>query len=112
MGCLKCGKETGLSSVFCDECLWKAAAYPVKPDVAIQLPDRLTVAEEKKPPRKKKLPSAEELLKKYRKSTFWLSVSVFLLTVGLVLSISFLIHTADSAEEKDNIGRNYTSVVP
>ena len=111
MGCLKCGKETGISSVFCDECLWKAAAYPVKPDIAIQLPHRADVTEEKKPPRKKKQAAPEELLKKFRKSTFWLSVTVFLLTLALVVSIFFLVHTLGSLEEKQDVGRNYTSVI-
>lgn len=111
MGCLKCGKETGISSVFCDECLWKAAAYPVKPDIAIQLPHRADVAEEKKPPRKKKQAAPEELLKKFRKSTFWLSVAVFLLTIALAASIFSLIHTLGTFDEKQDVGRNYTSVV-
>ena len=111
MACLKCGKETGLSSVFCDDCLWKMVAYPVKPDVAIQLPHREPVVEDKKALRKKKQQPPEELLRKFRKSTLWLSVTVFLLTVCLALSVTFLIHTMDSAKEEPNIGKNYT-VIP
>ena len=38
MHCLKCGKQTKSEHVFCPGCLTVMEAYPVKPDVHIQLP--------------------------------------------------------------------------
>ena len=111
MACLKCGKETGISSVFCDDCLLKMAAYPVKPDAPVQLPHRAPVPEEKKPVRKKKQYTPMELLKKSRRRVLWLSVTVFLLIVGLVFSLSLLVHTLDALDEAQNQGKNYTTII-
>ena len=111
MSCLKCGKETGISSVFCDSCLWKMAAYPVKPDIVVQLPNRPDEVEEKKPVRKKKQPTPAELLKKARRRVLWLSVTVLLLIVGLLISISLLVHTANALEEIQSHGKNYTTII-
>ena len=47
--CMKCGKRTGKTQVFCDECLAVMEKYPVKPDVAIQLPKRKPLDPDKKP---------------------------------------------------------------
>jgi hypothetical protein len=110
MGCLKCGKETGISSVFCDDCLCKMAAYPIKPDAAIQLPHRVAAPEDKKPARKKKQRSTAELLRRSRKRVLCLSVTVFLLLIGLLISLSLLVHTLDTLEEVQNQGKNYTTV--
>lgn len=112
MHCLKCGKDTGISNVFCDSCLEKMTAYPVKPDTAIQLPPRAASPAEKKPVRKKNKPSVAELLKVSRKRVLWLSVTVALLVVGLLISLSLLVHTLDTLEEVQNQGKNYTAVTP
>lgn len=111
MGCLKCGKETGISSVFCDDCLCKMATYPVKPDAAIQLPHRVAAPEDKKPTRRKKQRSTAELLKKARKRNLRLSIIVFLLAIGLAASILMLVHTLDALEKVQNQGKNYTAIL-
>ena len=111
MSCLKCGKDTGASSVFCDECLAKMSDYPVKSDTAVQLPDRPVIISEKKPVHKKKQPSPAELLKKSRKRVLWLSIAVFLLVVSLAISLSYLVHTLDTLDDLQNHGKNYTTII-
>ena len=112
MGCLKCGKETGMSSVFCDNCLEKMAEHPIKPDAAIQLPHRVHTPEDKKPARKKKDYTSAELLKKARKRIFWLSVAVILLILSLLISLSLLEHTFEALDAAQSQGKNYTTIIP
>ena len=50
MGCMKCGKKTGKTSVFCDECLEKMADYPVEPNAVVHLPNRPAAPVVKKKP--------------------------------------------------------------
>ena len=111
MGCLKCGKDTGASNVFCDECLTRMTDYPIKTDIPIQLPTRTVVISEKKPVHKKKQPSPAELLKKSRKNVLWLSIAVFLLVISLVISLSYLVHTLNTLDDLQNHGKNYTTVI-
>ena len=93
MSCLKCGKDTGVSSVFCDDCLAKMTEYPVKPDIAIQLPHRIADTEDKKTVRKKKQLTTAQLLKKSQRRVLWLSAAVIFLIISLVISLSLLAYT-------------------
>ena len=93
MGCLKCGQDTGVSSVFCDDCLAKMTKYPVKPDIAVQLPQRIADTEDKKPVRKKKQLTTAQLLKKSQRRVLWLSAAVIFLIISLVISLSLLAYT-------------------
>lgn len=93
MSCLKCGKDTGVSSVFCDGCLEKMTEYPVKPDIAIQLPHRIPDTEDKKSVRKKKQPTTAQLLKKTQQRILWLFIAVVFLAVCLVIALSVLAYT-------------------
>ena len=54
MACLKCGKETGETSVFCDECLQVMEQYPVNPGTPVILPKRTSHIPDKKASQKKK----------------------------------------------------------
>lgn len=92
MGCLKCGQETGVSSVFCDDCLEKMTEYPVKPDIAIQLPHRIADTEDKKSVRKKKQLTTAQLLKKSQQRVLWLSAAVIFLIFSLVITLSLLVY--------------------
>lgn len=40
MECLKCGRPTKESNVFCQDCLTEMERYPVKPDTPVVLPKR------------------------------------------------------------------------
>ena len=112
MGCLKCGKEAGVSSVFCDNCLEKMAAHPIKPDAAIQLPHRAHTQDDKKPARKRKQRTSAELLKKARRRILWLSIAVVLLILSLLISLSLLEHTIKALDAAQNQGKNYSTIIP
>lgn len=82
MHCMKCGIEIEETQVFCDDCLAVMEKYPVKPDVAVQLPKRTTVAE--KPTRKKEL--TPEQLQQHQKGLLkWLFLTVLILTAVICL---------------------------
>ena len=93
MGCLKCGKETDVSSVFCNDCLEKMTLYPVKPDVAVQLPHRSADTEDKKAMRKRKQPTTAQLLKKSQQRVLRLLIAVVFLAVSLMITLSVLVYT-------------------
>ena len=108
MNCVKCGREIPEDQVFCETCLTEMENYPVKPGTAVHIPARPTEAElPKKPTKKKRIPTAEELLlrtrKKLRRTRIF--AVVLLLICG---SLSFLM--ARAALELDFqriLGQNY-----
>ena len=108
MGCMKCGKKTTGEQVFCDQCLAVMEAYPVKPDVHIQLPNR--PGDDYKIVRKRRPPSPEEqvvtLRRKVRKLKVWIAILVLILgATGFLLVRSF----DQTPEENKNWGQNYST---
>ena len=63
--------------------------YPVKPDAAVQIPQRAPRPAEKKQPRKKEI-APEQLQQQYRLLVRWLLIAVFVLTVLLCLAAGLL----------------------
>ena len=92
MYCMKCGKETEESQVFCQDCLQVMERYPIKPDIAVHIPKRTPRPAEKKQPRKKEA-SPEPLQQQYKLLVRWLLVAVFVLTVLLCLAVGLLFET-------------------
>lgn len=111
MSCLKCGKKTNDEHVFCDDCLSVMDAYPVKPDVHVQLPNRPAVSAARKSGRKRRPPTPEEQVAQLRRRVRRLSALVVLLTLLLGIISVMLVHTVISHEDLD-IGKNYTFVNP
>lgn len=106
MNCLRCGRETKDSNVFCDGCQETMKAYPVRPGTAIHLPHKAVSAPAKKKARRKRQITPEEhiaLLKRSLRQT-----RLFLLLVALVLclAIGMLVYETSQLENPD-IGRNY-----
>ena len=63
MNCMKCGVEVPETQVFCDHCLQVMEKYPIKPDSHVHLPKRsVSVDPAKKPAKKKRAPTQEEIL--------------------------------------------------
>ena len=61
MSCIKCGRDIEEGQVFCESCLEVMKKYPVKPGIAIQLPNRKDAPLPKKTVQKRKtVLSAEE----------------------------------------------------
>lgn len=107
VGCLKCGKKTKDEQVFCETCLQSMEAYPVKPEVHIQLPNRKTGQQPKKSGKKRRNLSADEQVVFLRSRIRRLKVLAALLALLLVMTGVMLLHT--TLDEKDlNIGKNYT----
>lgn len=110
MYCMKCGKETGENQVFCDDCLEVMAKHPVRQGTPVHLPNYNTSVEKKAAP-KKRQPTPEELLPRFRKATRWLSValvsSLLVLSITVALLVNFV--NAPSATTND-IGKNYNTV--
>ena len=64
MNCLKCGKKTGKTEAFCQECMEVMERYPVKPGTVAQIPNRNAIQAERKAQQLKHEPTpAEQLLR-------------------------------------------------
>lgn len=109
MYCLKCGKETTQSNVFCDRCLDSMEKYPIKSGTAIHLPHREVIAPVKKTAVRKRAVSAEEQVTMLKKTTRWLIAAVAILCVVLGLTTGLLVHNLlDRTPAPAVVGRNYT----
>lgn len=60
MGCIKCGRDIEDGQVFCQSCLEVMAKYPVKPNIAIQLPSKKDAPAPKKSHSKRRQPPTPE----------------------------------------------------
>lgn len=107
MNCLKCGKTTKDEQVFCAQCLETMDAYPVKPDVRIQLPNRRGLADLKKAARKRRIPSLEEQVAYLHSRQRRMAAVIVLLTVLLSAAVGLLIYSAVTPNELE-WGKNYT----
>ncbi len=112
MHCLKCGKETEESQIFCPECLQMMDSYPVKPGTPVILPQRNHTSGEKANHKKEQTP--EEQLRTLRNISRILLAAVAVLSVLLCITGVLLLRTLDRtapAQEAppNNIGRNYTT---
>ncbi len=108
MYCMKCGRKTGETQVFCNDCLATMAAYPVKPDTIVQLPSRPAAPTKKAAPRKKPL-SPEAQLLHTRKTVKHLSMALACALLALCLTVSFLVHIVDEQNAQESIGKNYST---
>ena len=111
MECIKCGKQTEDTQIFCSHCLEVMEAYPVKPDVHIQLPTRPAAQGQKKQSRKRRNLSTDEQITylKGRVRQQWALMAVLLL--ALLLAIGTLFYKVSRPVNPD-IGKNYTYVDP
>lgn len=85
MSCMKCGKAAEDGQAFCARCLEGMEAYPVKPDVHIQLPNRRTEESSKKQARKSR-PRKHRQAASLRKQIFWMWAVIVLLLLALAAS--------------------------
>ncbi len=107
MNCLRCGKPTGHSSVFCETCLQDMEKHPVKPDTAIHLPKRAFAEQVKKPSARKKPLSAEELVPLLRKRNRRLTAFCLLLLVLLGVCAGLLLNSWLQPEEPQTPESSY-----
>lgn len=109
MACLRCGKKTEEKQAFCEDCLENMQRHPVKPGVAIHLPQRDATRQEKKSPARHREPEAAEQLAQLRKMIRWLVGMLAVLAVLLLLVSGMLMHVLEKETPTGIIGRNYTT---
>lgn len=107
MQCMKCGRETEGSNVFCRRCLEQMAARPVKPGTPVTIHQRPA----KKPaqPVKPQISPQERLTRLQRRSRR-LTIAVSVLAVLLALSASGLGWKLYQDLIHFPLGQNYTTV--
>ena len=106
MQCLKCGRDTGGSGVFCAECHAAMEASPVKPDTPVIIPNRKPTPKRTAPKQTKPEEIIQQLQKKIHRLTVWLSIfGILLALTGTVLGY-VLYHYNDGLP----IGQNYSTI--
>ena len=109
MNCMKCGVEIPEQQVFCDHCLQIMGQYPVKSDVHIQLPKRSSAVEAvKKPGKKKRSLSQEELISSLTMRVLRLRLTVVVLIFLLLVSCGLFAINLYQQYNEPVIGKNYT----
>ena len=109
MNCMKCGAQVEENQVFCDHCLSVMDRYPVKPDSHIHLPKRFLSPEPaKKPSKKKRTPSQEEIISSLRLRVLRLRLAVVILIFLVGVIGGFLGMTLYKQYNDQFIPRNYT----
>ena len=106
MNCLKCGKETADSHVFCDECQAEMETCPVKPGTPVHLPQRTEYQDKKA---RRIAPSKSETIATLKSMIRWLTATVAILTVIICLLAGILIRTITQQNNAGVIGKNYTT---
>ena len=95
MNCLKCGQNIAEDQLFCESCLEVMKRYPVKPNIAIQLPHRdAHSAVKRSQPKRRQAPTAEEKLQTTRRFlrrilVLWL-ITLALLIASLYPAVKYL----------------------
>lgn len=107
MNCLKCGRETDISHVFCNSCLEVMSQHPVKPDAAVQLPRRALLPD-RPPVQKKRSQTPEELLAQARRENRKLRRLVVLLCLVIILGSGLAMLYKFREPIIENVGKNYT----
>jgi len=105
MYCLKCGKETNSSAVFCSACLESMEKYPVKAGTPIHLPQRNA---SKRSTVRKYTPTAEMQLANLQKKVHRLRLISLVLAVGFILAVALLVQSSLASDPPEPTGRNYT----
>ena len=108
MSCMKCGNHTEDGQVFCAHCREGMEAYPVKPDVHIQLPVRVVEATLKKQPRKWRNREKDAQITNLRQQIRWMWVVI----IALALALAVLLGRGAELSKHGEIGKNYTYSEP
>ena len=111
MNCMKCGRETVESEVFCTECLMDMEKHPVRPGTLISLPQRKEESAPKKSlgRRKAALP-LEEQVKRLKKTVRRQTVAVVVLILLLLAAGHFAGMYLVEATAEFLPGQNYQAI--
>ena len=107
MNCLKCGKKTGKTEAFCQECMEVMERYPVKPGTVAQIPNRNAIQAERKAQQLKHEPTPAEQLLRLRGVVRWMAIAVAVLSVLLCITGGLLLFLINQDSGGYGIGQNY-----
>lgn len=105
---MKCGKRTEDGQTFCARCLEVMEAYPVKPDIHIQLPVRKLEESTKKQTRKNRASRKNSRVAGLQKQIRWMWALIALLMLALAASMA----REAVVPETEEPGQNYTYTEP
>lgn len=111
MSCVKCGKKTEGTDVFCPACLEDMKRYPVNPGAKVHIPVRPELPE-RKTVKVKKEKTQEEQIAGLQKLVKTLVILLITLAVALAVAVGILVYQlADDDEEsyQQPMSRNYTT---
>lgn len=108
MNCIKCAREIPEDQVFCPSCMELMAQHPVKSDVVVVLPHRVSALPKKATPRKRARTAEEEVQRLKRRNRQLIS----LVSLLLVLSVLLAFLSVGSLRQLDMqkfLGQNYST---
>ena len=109
MNCMKCGREIAEDQVFCESCLEVMRKYPVKPGIAIQLPQRKEASFVKKVQTKRRyVPTPEERIRTLKKRIRVL-VILWLITLALLVAALYPALEYFQGRRFHQTGQNYST---
>ena len=108
MNCLKCGKKTGKTEAFCQECMEVMERYPVPSGTPLVIHRRAAI--QKKTVAKKKL-SPEELVVKQRRLIKQMALVLALFTLILGVGVFWLVREIlePGVRPEETKGQNYST---
>ena len=110
MFCVKCGRETRESSVFCETCLADMEKYPVKPSITVQIPNRPAAPSAKKKQKPYKYIKPEEQIRQLKTRTRWLSLMLAISFAAFLLASAMILWLLEQWDMDSDLGQNYGTV--
>ena len=108
MNCLKCGKETTLGQVFCDDCREIMQQHPISPSAVVHLPKRSSTTEKLTDYEEEE--SAADVISQLKSIIRWLTLTVGILSILLCVLAVVLLNNLDAQPQDSNIGKNYSTI--
>ncbi len=106
MLCMKCGKKTADTQVFCDNCLAQMRKFPVRPDIPVQIPVR---PEPDKKALSKKEARPEIIIARLRRRLKRLRLALVCAVLALALAVGLLFYTNKQPAPGDTGSSPYTA---
>ena len=110
VNCMKCGRETKVDAVFCDECLEHMDRHPVPPNTLVYVPSEKDRASAKKHSNLPPVVTAEDQVKRLTKKVHVLGLLLALFVGATVFFGLLSVDTLHELSVTKFIGKNYTSV--
>lgn len=106
MHCMKCGKDTGGSQVFCGDCLAEMEKYPVKPGTTVYIPSRSRAVHKNQ--RHPAPIEPEEQLRRMQGKVRWLSAGLLVTLLALAASAVLIVYLYRQPDNPFTTGQDYS----